>query len=262
MLSWLNINTLYLLLFVHAGFFFWCFFVVDILIYFFSVLSLSHFLASPSPSGLLLSVPNLNSDLFDLQPAFIPAVQSTPSISNANSAWGGKLSSPFHIYRHPKTKKFDCFPINKHAWLCNNNSCDCGSTLQNGAKNQSWLSCRFPLKPGRILAVPCVILSWHFQLAISHLESECSTVMHLEALAAWSIKGFVSQDYRRSRLVNSLGQISKARVACKRQPSSSSVGLTSQLPVHCCFSVQRYNRERYLIKRLLRGSVPVNGLIC
>uniref|UniRef100_A0A3Q3LSX6 Phosphatidylinositol-binding clathrin assembly protein n=1 Tax=Mastacembelus armatus TaxID=205130 RepID=A0A3Q3LSX6_9TELE len=33
--------------------------------------------------------PNLNSDLFDLQPAFIPAVQSTPSISTANSAWGG-----------------------------------------------------------------------------------------------------------------------------------------------------------------------------
>ncbi|XP_068164971.1 phosphatidylinositol-binding clathrin assembly protein isoform X2 [Antennarius striatus] len=35
------------------------------------------------------SVPNLNSDLFDLQPAFIPAVQSTPSISTTNSAWGG-----------------------------------------------------------------------------------------------------------------------------------------------------------------------------
>ncbi|XP_058479648.1 phosphatidylinositol-binding clathrin assembly protein isoform X3 [Solea solea] len=35
------------------------------------------------------SVPNLNSDLFDLQPAFIPAVHSTPSISTANSAWGG-----------------------------------------------------------------------------------------------------------------------------------------------------------------------------
>ncbi|XP_027143677.1 phosphatidylinositol-binding clathrin assembly protein isoform X5 [Larimichthys crocea] len=35
------------------------------------------------------SVPNLNSDLFDLQPAFIPAVQSTPSISTASSAWGG-----------------------------------------------------------------------------------------------------------------------------------------------------------------------------
>ncbi|XP_072232505.1 phosphatidylinositol-binding clathrin assembly protein isoform X3 [Leuresthes tenuis] len=35
------------------------------------------------------SVPNLNSDLFDLQPAFMPAVQSNPSISTANSAWGG-----------------------------------------------------------------------------------------------------------------------------------------------------------------------------
>ncbi|XP_029696505.1 phosphatidylinositol-binding clathrin assembly protein isoform X1 [Takifugu rubripes] len=39
------------------------------------------------------SVPNLNSDLFDLQPAFIPTVQSTPSISTANSAWGG-MESP------------------------------------------------------------------------------------------------------------------------------------------------------------------------
>lgn len=36
------------------------------------------------------SVPNLTSDLFDLQPAFIPAVQSTPSISTSSSAWGGK----------------------------------------------------------------------------------------------------------------------------------------------------------------------------
>lgn len=45
---------------------------------------------------LLVSVPNLNSDLFDLQPAFIPAVQSTSSISNANSAWGGMLSAHIH----------------------------------------------------------------------------------------------------------------------------------------------------------------------
>uniref|UniRef100_A0A8B9LEL3 Si:ch211-200p22.4 n=1 Tax=Astyanax mexicanus TaxID=7994 RepID=A0A8B9LEL3_ASTMX len=36
------------------------------------------------------SMPNLTSDLFDLQPAFIPAVQSTPSISTATSAWGGR----------------------------------------------------------------------------------------------------------------------------------------------------------------------------
>ncbi|XP_028831619.1 phosphatidylinositol-binding clathrin assembly protein isoform X4 [Denticeps clupeoides] len=40
------------------------------------------------------SMPNLTSDLFDLQPAFIPAVQSTPAISNANSAWGGMDNSP------------------------------------------------------------------------------------------------------------------------------------------------------------------------
>ncbi|XP_052353670.1 phosphatidylinositol-binding clathrin assembly protein-like isoform X6 [Oncorhynchus keta] len=35
------------------------------------------------------SMPNLSSDLFDLQPAYIPVVQSTPSISTAASAWGG-----------------------------------------------------------------------------------------------------------------------------------------------------------------------------
>ncbi|XP_057203501.1 phosphatidylinositol-binding clathrin assembly protein isoform X9 [Triplophysa rosa] len=34
------------------------------------------------------SMPNLTSDLFDLQPAFIPAVQSTPITTNS-SAWGG-----------------------------------------------------------------------------------------------------------------------------------------------------------------------------
>uniref|UniRef100_A0A669CQ15 Phosphatidylinositol-binding clathrin assembly protein n=1 Tax=Oreochromis niloticus TaxID=8128 RepID=A0A669CQ15_ORENI len=48
------------------------------------------------------SVPNLNSDLFDLQPAFIPAVQSTPSISNANSAWGGTLLAHIHTFIYIK----------------------------------------------------------------------------------------------------------------------------------------------------------------
>uniref|UniRef100_A0AAQ5YBF2 Phosphatidylinositol-binding clathrin assembly protein n=1 Tax=Amphiprion ocellaris TaxID=80972 RepID=A0AAQ5YBF2_AMPOC len=42
-----------------------------------------------TPELFSSAVPNLNSDLFDLQPAFIPAVQSTPSISTVNSAWGG-----------------------------------------------------------------------------------------------------------------------------------------------------------------------------
>lgn len=56
-----------------------------------SALHLCHSLCLP-----LRSVPNLNSDLFDLQPAFIPALQSTPSISTANSAWGGTARTHQH----------------------------------------------------------------------------------------------------------------------------------------------------------------------
>lgn len=54
-------------------------------------------LSLPSPS-----VPNLNSDLFDLQPAFIPAVQSTNSIATANSAWGGTALA--HTHTHTYTR--------------------------------------------------------------------------------------------------------------------------------------------------------------
>ncbi|XP_016425716.1 phosphatidylinositol-binding clathrin assembly protein-like isoform X4 [Sinocyclocheilus rhinocerous] len=39
------------------------------------------------------SMPNLTSDLFDLQPAFIPAVHCTP-ISTVSNAWGGDLLKP------------------------------------------------------------------------------------------------------------------------------------------------------------------------
>ncbi len=47
-------------------------------------------------------MPNLNSDLFDLQPAFVPAVQSTP-ISTASNAWGGAAIST-HTHTHtPET---------------------------------------------------------------------------------------------------------------------------------------------------------------
>ncbi|KAF7661222.1 hypothetical protein LDENG_00266060 [Lucifuga dentata] len=53
------------------------------------------------------SVPSLNSDLFDLQPAFIPAVQSTPSISIANSAWGGMESQPPQQTAAAMTVDFD-----------------------------------------------------------------------------------------------------------------------------------------------------------
>ncbi|XP_030193626.1 phosphatidylinositol-binding clathrin assembly protein isoform X9 [Gadus morhua] len=41
---------------------------------------------TPTPSN---SMPSLNSDLFDLQPAFIPAVHSNPSLNTTTSAWGG-----------------------------------------------------------------------------------------------------------------------------------------------------------------------------
>lgn len=42
------------------------------------------------------SMPNLSSDLFDLQPAFVPTVQSTPAISTSvSSAWGGELTQLF-----------------------------------------------------------------------------------------------------------------------------------------------------------------------
>ncbi|XP_071613580.1 phosphatidylinositol-binding clathrin assembly protein-like isoform X2 [Heliangelus exortis] len=46
------------------------------------------------PAPTTNSMPNLSSDLFDLQPAFVPTVQSTPAIStSASNAWGGPFSS-------------------------------------------------------------------------------------------------------------------------------------------------------------------------
>ncbi|XP_019121566.1 phosphatidylinositol-binding clathrin assembly protein isoform X1 [Larimichthys crocea] len=59
------------------------------------------------------SVPNLNSDLFDLQPAFIPAVQSTPSISTASSAWGGMENQPLQQPAAAMTVDFDAVFGNK-----------------------------------------------------------------------------------------------------------------------------------------------------
>ncbi|XP_024916155.1 phosphatidylinositol-binding clathrin assembly protein isoform X5 [Cynoglossus semilaevis] len=58
-------------------------------------------------------VPNLNSDLFDLQPAFIPAVQSSPSISTANSAWGGLENQPLQQTTPAMTVDFDAVFGNK-----------------------------------------------------------------------------------------------------------------------------------------------------
>lgn len=46
--------------------------------------------STPATASSTNSMPNLASDLFDLQPAFVPTVQSTPAISTSvNTAWGG-----------------------------------------------------------------------------------------------------------------------------------------------------------------------------
>ncbi|XP_053812045.1 prefoldin subunit 3 isoform X6 [Vidua macroura] len=67
--------------------------------------------AAPAPTTN--SMPNLSSDLFDLQPAFVPTVQSTPAIStSASNAWGDDFSGHKPTYAsvyHPVT--VDGFPL-------------------------------------------------------------------------------------------------------------------------------------------------------
>ncbi|NXJ91245.1 PICAL protein, partial [Corythaixoides concolor] len=65
------------------------------------------------PAPTTNSMPNLSSDLFDLQPAFVPTVQSTPAIStSASSAWGGPFpSSNGCIGSPPHLDIFDMKPV-------------------------------------------------------------------------------------------------------------------------------------------------------
>ncbi|KFU89269.1 Phosphatidylinositol-binding clathrin assembly protein, partial [Chaetura pelagica] len=64
------------------------------------------------PAPTTNSMPNLSSDLFDLQPAFVPAVQSTPAISTASSAWGGPFpSSNGCVGSPPHLDIFDMKPV-------------------------------------------------------------------------------------------------------------------------------------------------------
>ncbi|MFT7802107.1 phosphatidylinositol-binding clathrin assembly protein-like isoform X1 [Arapaima gigas] len=53
-------------------------------------------LSNPAPTPSTSSIPNLTNDLFDLQPAFVPVVQSAPANSTVNSAWGGLEIHPAH----------------------------------------------------------------------------------------------------------------------------------------------------------------------
>uniref|UniRef100_A0A672RXK0 Phosphatidylinositol-binding clathrin assembly protein n=1 Tax=Sinocyclocheilus grahami TaxID=75366 RepID=A0A672RXK0_SINGR len=57
------------------------------------------------------SMPNLTSDLFDLQPAFVPAVQCTP-ISTVSNAWGGTAHS---IHIHTSDHRYHVYYLLKPA---------------------------------------------------------------------------------------------------------------------------------------------------
>ncbi|KAM8952880.1 phosphatidylinositol-binding clathrin assembly protein-like [Pelodytes ibericus] len=66
--------------------------------------------AAPAPTTN--SMPNLSSDLFDLQPTFVPTVQSTPAIAtSANSTWGGQFSSTNGVGSPPHLDIFDMQPV-------------------------------------------------------------------------------------------------------------------------------------------------------
>ncbi|XP_029463749.1 LOW QUALITY PROTEIN: phosphatidylinositol-binding clathrin assembly protein-like [Rhinatrema bivittatum] len=66
-----------------------------------------------APASTTNSMPNLSSDLFDLQSAFVPTVQSTPAIAmSAGSAWGGPFSSSNGcIGSPPHLDIFDMKPV-------------------------------------------------------------------------------------------------------------------------------------------------------
>nr|XP_034957840.1 phosphatidylinositol-binding clathrin assembly protein-like isoform X3 [Zootoca vivipara] len=67
--------------------------------------------ATPAPTTN--SMPNLSTDLFDLQPAFVPTVQSTPAIAtSAGNAWGGTFSSTNGcVGSPPHLDLFDMKPV-------------------------------------------------------------------------------------------------------------------------------------------------------
>ncbi|XP_075040464.1 phosphatidylinositol-binding clathrin assembly protein-like isoform X2 [Mixophyes fleayi] len=64
-----------------------------------------------TPAPTTNSMPNLTSDLFDLQPAFVPTVQSTPAIATStHSTWGGPFSSN-GVSSPPQLDIFDMQPV-------------------------------------------------------------------------------------------------------------------------------------------------------
>ncbi|CAL8241396.1 unnamed protein product [Merluccius merluccius] len=67
---------------------------------------------TPTPSN---SMPSLNSDLFDLQPAFIPAVHGNPSLNTTTSAWGGTYT---HTHTHTHTDYLPTAQMYSHVNNC------------------------------------------------------------------------------------------------------------------------------------------------
>ncbi|XP_069067807.1 phosphatidylinositol-binding clathrin assembly protein-like isoform X1 [Pleurodeles waltl] len=64
-----------------------------------------------APAPTTNSMPNLSSDLFDLQPTFVPTVQSTPAIAtSAGNAWGGPFSNGC-VGSPPTLDIFDMKPV-------------------------------------------------------------------------------------------------------------------------------------------------------
>ncbi|KAG8448020.1 hypothetical protein GDO86_015210 [Hymenochirus boettgeri] len=65
-----------------------------------------------APAPTTNSMPNLSSDLFDLQPTFVPTVQSTPAIAtSAVNTWGGPFSSSNGVASPPHLDIFDMQPV-------------------------------------------------------------------------------------------------------------------------------------------------------
>ncbi|NP_001085333.1 phosphatidylinositol binding clathrin assembly protein like S homeolog [Xenopus laevis] len=64
-----------------------------------------------APAPTTNSMPNLTSDLFDLQPTFVPTVQSTPAIATSVNTWGGPFSSSNGVSSPPHMDIFDMQPV-------------------------------------------------------------------------------------------------------------------------------------------------------
>uniref|UniRef100_UPI00398F287F phosphatidylinositol-binding clathrin assembly protein-like isoform X8 n=1 Tax=Pristiophorus japonicus TaxID=55135 RepID=UPI00398F287F len=62
----------------------------------------------PTPATSTNSAPNLSNDIFNMQPAFVPTVQSTPAISTSvSNAWGGYAPQPVPQMIAPSTMNVD-----------------------------------------------------------------------------------------------------------------------------------------------------------